>query len=93
MLGYLGKGYEQMDRYMLTDEGRARFRRIKGSADIEAKANTQGYEFLDYLYEHEPATVEEIANNTGLSWGQVVDKLMIFVNRGYVKGFIEKQEK
>ena len=79
-----------MDKYMLTDEGRARFRRIRANADIEAKANTQGYEFLDYLYEYEPATVEDIEYNTGLSWDQVVDELMTFIIRGYVTGYIEK---
>ena len=79
-----------MDRYVLNDEGRARFRRIKANADREAKVNTQGYEVLDYLYEHEPATIEEIANSTGLSRGQVGDELMVFVIRGFVKGYIEK---
>ena len=79
-----------MDRYVLSDEGRARFRRIKASVDIEAKADMQGYEVLDYLYEHEPATLNEIAKFTRLPRSQVGDELMIFVIRGFVKGYIEK---
>jgi len=55
-----------MDRYMLSDEGRARFRRIKMSGDKDANFKIRDFEVLDYLYEHEFATVEEIAESTGL---------------------------
>jgi DNA-binding MarR family transcriptional regulator len=78
-----------MDRYILSDEGRARFRRIKMSGEV-TKADMQGYEVLDYLYEHEPATVNEIAGFTRLPRSQVEDELMIFVTRGFIKGYIEK---
>jgi DNA-binding MarR family transcriptional regulator len=79
-----------MDRYVLSDEGRARFRRIKMSGDKEANFKIRDYEILDYLYEHEPATVNEIAKFTKLPRSQVGDELMIFVIRGFVKGYIEK---
>jgi DNA-binding MarR family transcriptional regulator len=79
-----------MDRYMLSDEGRARFRRIKTSGDRDANFKIRDYEILDYLYRHEFATVEEIAESTGLSPGQVGEKLMNFLNRGYIKGYFEK---
>ncbi len=48
-------------------------------------AKMEGYEILDYLYEHGPGTVEEIGNYTGLSWGQVVDKLGVFISHGFVE--------
>ena len=79
-----------MDRYVLSDEGRARFRRIKANSDAEIKANLGGYEVLDYLYEHEPAAVNEIARFTQLPRSQVEDELMIFITRGFIKGYIEK---
>ena len=79
-----------MNGYTLTDEGRARFSRIKTVVVIQGRPKIWGYEVLDYLYEHEHATVEEIENSTGLSWSQTVERLMEFVNRGYVEGYIEK---
>ena len=79
-----------MDRYTLTYEGRARFKRSKIRMNIEGEGKIEGYEVLDYLYEHEHATVEEIENSTGLSWSQTVERLMEFVNRGCVEGYIEK---
>jgi len=73
-----------MDRYMLSNEGRARFKRKKISVDI-GMDKIEGYEVLDYLYEHGAATVEEIENYTGLSWSQVVDKLSTFIHHGFVE--------
>jgi DNA-binding MarR family transcriptional regulator len=73
-----------MNRYMLSNEGRARARRRKISVKAEM-AKTEGYEVLDYLYEHGAGTVEEIANHTGLSQGHVMDKLLVFINHGFVE--------
>lgn len=73
-----------MNRYMLTNEGRARFRRRKISVDAEI-AKMEGYEVLDYLYEHGAGTVEEISNYTGLSRGHVMDKLSVFINHDFVE--------
>ena len=69
---------------MLTDEGRARSRRRKISVTAEV-AKMEGYEVLDYLYEHGTGTVEEISNYTGLSQGHVMDKLLVFINHGFVE--------
>jgi DNA-binding MarR family transcriptional regulator len=74
-----------MDSYLLSYEGRARFKRTKISVEIEGKVKMEGYEILDYLYEHGAATVEEIENHTGLSWGEVADKLGLFIHSGYVE--------
>ena len=79
-----------MDGYMLSKEGRARFRGIKTSVNIE-HASMEGYEVLDYLYEHGAATVEEIENYAGLSRGQVTDKLWGFISRGYVEKLAERK--
>ena len=46
----------------------------------------EGYEIIDYLYEHGGATLEEISDHTGLSHGQVMEKLLSFMNRGLVEG-------
>ena len=81
-----------MDRYVLSEEGRARFDRIKLTVVIEGRPKIWGYEVLDYLFKHERATVEEIEKSTGLSWNQVVDRLNEFVNRGYVEGYIDATE-
>ena len=73
-----------MDRYTLSYEGRARFKRRKISVNL-GMARMEGYEILDYLYEHGPGSVEEIRNHTGLSWEQVSDKLGVFIHHGFVE--------
>ena len=78
-----------MVRYILSYEGKARFKRTRISVNIEGKAKIAGYEILDYLYEHGAATVEDIENYTGLSWDQVVDKLGVFIHCGYVEELAE----
>ena len=78
-----------MDRYKLSHEGRARFRGIK-TGDT-GTARMEGYEVLNYLYEHGPATVEELEDYAGLSRAQVTDKLWAFINRGYVDKLAEKR--
>ena len=71
-----------MDRYRLTNEGRWRFKRVKSSAE---PVKMEGYEILDYLYESGPGTIEEIMSHAGLSRLQVVDKLLAFMQQGYVE--------
>ena len=78
-----------MDRYTLSYEGRARFKRRKISVNM-GMAKMEGYEVLGYLYEHGAATVEEIENYTGLSWGQVMDRLGVFIHGGYVEKLTEQ---
>ena len=48
-------------------------------------ATTEGYEVLDYLYDHGAGTVEEIAEHTGLSQDHVIDKLLMFMNHGFLE--------
>lgn len=79
-----------MDRYTLSNEGRARFKRRKISANLGIET-IEGYEILDCLFENGSATVEEIKNYTGLSWSQVVNKLEAFIHWGYVEGLTKPQ--
>jgi DNA-binding MarR family transcriptional regulator len=72
-----------MDRYMLSNEGRAKFRRMRTSSDSAAKI--ENYEILNYLYEHGAATVEDIENRTGLSLDQVMNKLSTLIYHGYIE--------
>ena len=72
-----------MDRYMLTSEGRARYRRMKLSVDTAERPD--GYKILDYIYEHGADTVDEIGVSTGLSREQVVAHLQVYLNHGLVE--------
>lgn len=78
-----------MDEYTLTFEGRARFKRIKIRDGIEDTDRMDGYEVLDYLYEHGASPLEEIGKNTGLSYTQVVHKLESLMPWGYVERLAE----
>jgi hypothetical protein len=73
-----------MNRYTLSNEGRARFQRRKISADLGMET-IAGYEVLDCLFENGSATVEEIEDYTGLSWAQVINKLSDFIHWGYIE--------
>ncbi|MCK4274380.1 MAG: MarR family transcriptional regulator [Dehalococcoidales bacterium] len=68
---------------MLTNEGRARFRRMKLSVDIAERPD--GYKILDYIYEHGADTIEEIGVSTGLSREQVVSQLQGYMSHGLVE--------
>jgi DNA-binding MarR family transcriptional regulator len=78
-----------MDRYTLSYEGRARFKRTKIRMNIEEITKMEGYEVLDYLYEHGAATVEEIGSRTGLTYAQVAHKLESLVPWGYIERLTE----
>ena len=78
-----------MDRYILSSEGRARFKRTKIRMGIEETDKMEGYEVLDYLYEHGAATVEEIEKHTGLSYGRVVHKMESLMPWGYIERLAE----
>jgi predicted transcriptional regulator len=78
-----------MERYTLTQEGRARFRRMETRAHIDASAVTSDFKLLHYFYEHGAASVEEIEDYTGLSWSAVVNEIGTLMNRGYIEGLPE----
>ncbi len=73
---------------MLTSEGRTKFKRTKIRMSAEEQT-MEGFDILDYLYEHGAATVEEIEKHTGLSYGQVVHKIESFIPWGYIERLAE----
>jgi hypothetical protein len=75
-----------MERYTLTNEARARVREMETRANIDASADTADFRLLDFLYIHGPATIEEIEKQTGLHWDEVVNKISVLMNRGYIEG-------
>ena len=72
-----------MDRYLLTGEGRARFRRMKLSVDTAEKPD--GYKVLDYIYEHGAESIDEIVVYTRLSREQVLTQLQVYMAHGLVE--------
>ena len=72
-----------MDRYTLTSEGRARFRRMKFG--VATAVVPDGYKVLDYIYEHGADTVDEIGVITGMPREQVVSQLQIYMSHGLVE--------
>jgi DNA-binding MarR family transcriptional regulator len=77
-----------MDRYMLTSEGRTKFARTKIRMSAEEQT-MEGFDILDYLYEHGAATIEEIEEHTGLHYDQVVHKIESFIPWGYIERLAE----
>jgi len=74
-----------MDKYYLSNEGRARFARIKISLDT-GDAKFEGFEILAYLYDHGSSTAEELTEHTGLSRSQLMDRLLTFIHHGFIEG-------
>lgn len=77
-----------MDKYMLSVEGRARYQRTKVRLSME-ELSKEGWEILDYLYEHNASTVAEIEEHTGLTYAQFVHKLESFLSWGYIEKLFE----
>ena len=71
--------------YMLTNEGVARFRKRKAMLG-EDQAREEGYDILDYLYEHGGASVDNIVRHTGMTRSEVTQKLSTYLSHGLVEG-------
>jgi DNA-binding MarR family transcriptional regulator len=74
-----------MDKYFLSNEGRARFKRIMISLDT-TDAKFEGFEILEYLYEHGSSTADELTEHTGLTRSQLMDRLLTFIHHGFIEG-------
>jgi DNA-binding MarR family transcriptional regulator len=74
-----------MDRYTLTYEGRAKFRRMDMRAGLDESTRTEDFKILHYIYENGAASVDEMVSYTGLRRGELVNKLMGIMNRGYIE--------
>ena len=71
-----------MDKYFLSNEGTARFKRMR----ISGEARFAGYEILEYLYEHGSSTTDELVEYTGLSRNKLVELMMTFIHHGFIEG-------
>ena len=74
-----------MTGFRLSTEGKARFRRMRLSPD-EPASRIEGFEILDYLFEHGSETIEGITDHTGLSWHEAWNKLLGLLVHGYIEG-------
>ena len=74
-----------MDRYTLTAEGRARFRRMQIRANIDTPVDRKDYEILRFLYVHGSATVAEIEDRTGQTRDETDNEISTLISRGYVE--------
>ena len=77
-----------MDRYTLTHEGQAMFRRMESRVYADASFRTEDYNILHFLYESGPASIDDIVGYTGLSRNVIVNKIMGIINRGYIKALV-----
>jgi predicted transcriptional regulator len=80
-----------MDRYTLTQEGRARFRRMETRANVDTSVATEDYEVLHFLYTHGAATIEELERHTGLNWNEMVNEISTLMSRGLIEGLVEQR--
>jgi DNA-binding transcriptional ArsR family regulator len=78
-----------MDKYTLTSEGRAKFRRIETRIHSDESAKSEDYDILHYLYERGAASVEELEKYTGLSWNEVTNKLSTLMYHDYIEELTE----
>lgn len=79
-----------MERYVLTLEGRARFRRMETRANVDTSVDTGDFKLMHYIYMHGAATVEEIERYTGLPWDETINEISALMNRGYIEGLTEQ---
>jgi len=71
-----------MDKYLLSTEGRARFKRMRISGEPEF----EGYEILAYLYDHGSSTPDDLTEHTGLAHGKLMELILNFINHGLIEG-------
>ncbi len=71
-----------MDKFFLSNEGTARFKRMR----ISGEPKFEGYDILDYLYEHGSSTVDELAEYTGLSRNKLIELIMTFIHHSFIEG-------
>jgi DNA-binding MarR family transcriptional regulator len=74
-----------MDRYTLTYEGRAKFRRMETRVTADTSARTGDYDILYYIYEYGAATVSEIEEYTGLPTNEAISRLAALMSYGYIE--------
>jgi DNA-binding MarR family transcriptional regulator len=75
---------DKMEKFMLSSEGRTKFKRSRIRMSAE-EVTMEGFDILEYLYEHGAATIEEIEKHTGLPYDQIVHKIESFLPWGYIE--------
>jgi len=78
-----------VDKYTLTYQGRAKFRRMETRIHSDESAMSEDYDILHYLYERGAASVEELEEYTGLSWNEVTNKLSTLMYHDYIEELAE----
>jgi hypothetical protein len=71
-----------MDKYFLSNEGRARFKRMR----ISGEPKFEGYDILEYLYEHGSSTADELVGYTSLARGKLMELVITFIHHGLIEG-------
>jgi DNA-binding MarR family transcriptional regulator len=71
-----------MGKYLLSNEGRARFKRMR----VSGEPKFEGYEILEYLYDHGSSTADELIKHTGLSRNKLTELIMTFIHHGFIEG-------
>jgi hypothetical protein len=71
-----------MDKYLLSNEGRARFKRMR----ISGEPRFEGYEILEFLYDHGSSTAGELIEHTGLARAKLMELIITFIHHGLVEG-------
>ncbi len=78
-----------MDRYRLTQEGSARFRRMETRANVDTSVATEDFEILRFLCVHGAASLEDLESNLGLTRDETVNEIFTLMSRGYIEGAAE----
>jgi len=74
-----------MERYTLTFGGRSMLRRMESRVSTDSSFKTDDFQILEFLYENGAASVDEIADYTELARGELVNKLLGIMKRGYIE--------
>jgi hypothetical protein len=77
-----------MDKYLLSNEGRARFKRMRLSV-AAGDPEFEGYSVLAYLYDHGAMSAGELVENSGFSRSKLMDLIISFIHHGLVEGIQE----
>jgi hypothetical protein len=71
-----------MDKYLLSAEGNARFKRMR----VSGETAFEGSEILAYLYDHGSSTIDELTEHTGLTRAKLTELILSFIHHGLVEG-------
>ena len=60
-------------------------RRMESRVSTDSSFKTDDFKILEFLYENGAASVDEIVGYTELSRGELVNKLLGIMKRGYIE--------